>query len=205
MSIMAMLASALGGSAAAGGAASAATGAAASGAGSSFLGGLMESGASALSSIGTAATDAIGMTDSIASELEALNGQLATLREEAEFIKTSGGDSNMGGYANEQDRETDLAENAARTQEVINKIDELEKKRATSDSGLEGTLKMGAKTGSTQAPSIATGSVNSGSFDQGALVGAATSGLSGVLGGAPKTTQQQLIQAQHQAFGGFKV
>lgn len=199
MSIMAMLASTLGGSAAAGGAATAG----ASAAGSSFLGNLMETGASALSSVG----EAVGLSGGdVSSQLDSLKSQLETLREEAEFIKTSGGEGNMGGYTNEQDRDTDLAENAARTQEVINQIDELEKQNATSSRELEGTLKTGAKTGSVKAPAIASsGGISGGTFDQNALVGAATAGLSGVLGGAPKTTQQQLIQAQHQAFGGFKV
>lgn len=176
----------------------------------SALGGAMEAGASAMSTMGEyagKATDAMGMTDNAGTQkLEELNWQLTKLREEAEFIKTSGGPDNAGGYADEAARDTDLAENAARTQEVINQIDEIEKSQASQSSGLEGTLE-GKRSGGAKASSSITGTpgVSTGQFSSDALVGAANSGLQGVLGGAPKTTQQQLIQSQHQAFGGFKV
>lgn len=210
MSIIAMLASALGGTAAAGAGATAATAgtaattAGATAAGSSFLGGLMEKGAAALSTVGDyagAATDAIGMTDNAGdAKLADLNKQLQILTEEAEAIKAG------TEYASEEDRNLDLADNAARSQEVINEIDALTAKQASRGSGLEGTLGGSASAGSMSAPGIvSSGGISAGSFDPNALTGAAMSGLTGTLGGAPKTTQQQLIMAQNQSLGGFRL
>lgn len=196
MSIIAMLGSALGGTAAASAGATAASAGTAS-AGSSFLSGLMDKGASALSSIGTSVTDAVGMTDSAGDELETLNKQLEMLKDEAEAIKTG------TGYTDEAAREADLTSNAARTQETMNKINDLNAKSTSSQqAGLKGTIGGGS------APKISAPktSISAGQGpDQNALVGAAMSGLSGTLGGAPKTTQQQLIMAQNSAFGGFKL
>lgn len=208
MSIIATMLSALGGSSAAGAVGSAAGSAATATAGSSFLGGLMDKGASALSTIGEyagAATDAIGATDFAGDEmLTQLNNELTTLKEEAEFIKGGVGVGGNGGYDSEEAQQADLAENAARTQEVLTQIDKIKSEKESKSSGLQGTLKANA--GSTPAATIQSApGVSTGQVDQNALVGAAMSGLSGTLGGAPKTTQQQLIQAQNQAFGGFRV
>lgn len=206
MSIMSSLLSALGGSDATSAAASVPATTAVEG--KSFLGNMMDKGTSAINSIGnaaTAATDAMGITGPSDEELlSQLNDELITLKEEAEFIKSSGGDANMGGYETVEAREADLAENAARTQEVLNKIKELEGK-ATADNGLEGMLSTAGNSRARTAQIQSAPGVSSGQVDPNALVGAAMSGLNGVLGGAPKTTQQQLIQAQNQAFGGFKV
>lgn len=205
MSIIATMLAAFGGSGAAAGAAgTAATTAGSAAAGSSFLGTVMDKGAAALSAVGDyagAATDAVGLTDFAGDEqLEQLNKQLQMLQDEAQAIKL--GEE----YTSEEDRDTDLASNAARTQETQNEINKLTeaKAKASSSGGLSGTL-SGSKGGSTAAPSIASGSVSSGQFDSDALGKAAVSGLNGMLGGAPKTTQQQLIMAQNNAFGGFKV
>lgn len=204
MSIIASMLAAFGGSGAAAGAGAAST-AGATAAGSSFLGTVMDKGAQALSAVGDAAgaaSDAVGLTDFAGDEkLEQLNKQLQMLQDEAQAIK-------MGEeYASEEDRDIDLASNAARTQETQNEINKLteEKAKAASQGGLSGTL-GGSKGGSTQAPAIASsGGISAGQFDSDALGKAAMSGLNGVLGGAPKTTQQQLIMAQNNAFGGFKV
>lgn len=201
MSIIASMLAAFGGSTAAGAAGSAA----ASTAGSSFLGSVMDKGAAALSTIGDAAgavTDAVGMTDFAGDEqISQLTKQLEMLHDEAKAITSS------MDYASEEDRELDLTSNSARSQEVQNELTKLTdaKAKSTSESGLSGTLKGSSSKGSTAAPAIATGGVNAGQFSADALTGAAMSGLSGTLGGSPKTTQQQLIMAQNQAFGGFKV
>lgn len=201
MSIIATMLAALGGSSAAAGATGAAAStagtAATAGAGSSFLGGLMDKGAAAISSMG----EAVGMTGGGApgaNSIEQLNSQLEMLKTEAEAIKSG------TTYASEEDRQTDLAMNAKNTQDVVSQIEAINK--SSGESGLEGTLKNKGSSGAKDVSGkIATGSVQSGQVDQNALMGAAMSGLSGTLGGAPKTTQQQLIMAQNNAFGGFKV
>lgn len=203
MSIMATLLSALGGSSAAGAATATAGSTAAS---TSMLGGIMDKAGSAIGSVVDAGKEAVSnigkgeFDDQIAS----LEKELATLQEEADFIKTSGGEENMGGYASVEELQKDLQDNDTRSKAVMAELDKLKGKSAASkESGaaLKGTLGGGSQV---QAPN-GSPAVNAGQFDANALTGAAMNGLTGTLGGAPKTTQQQIIQAQHQAFGGFRV